>query len=508
MFKTDVTRRYSIRPYRTIDFCKYYKMEDVLENLSFNKRFSNPLLKWALRKKYNYTKRLYYSISERIVGESNMIFVIYGTPNSGKSEGAQTIALYIKSKFKKYLDLVIKIHIAVSTADFQTILTEMGLGDIGIRDESPKLAGLGSKNNEKYLDNITKIVRQNQNSFIFIDPVLIETDVVSYYLEAAGKYKGKRKTRFILYDKHKQLLGHVYLELHNNEQLREEYKRLKTANIEGIMANAGMVTPEINSIRLLEDIAKLTEYCIEEGLNKKGAIFARIPLYNAQFTRQEDMIKGDTNYMKILVENVYIEIKKMYSTKAIEIKSKTKIKVTYKEGQSFSEWCRVNIADQDMAKVAEGLARGDSYNTIDANYSEFKYNYVQKTADWLRSEANVDTRLGFIFEKWYALSIGVPLNMLDELLGGTKNDPDLIWNDIIYSLKFRINQKSITHTFNQSTDLGPEYREAIKRGCTYILVFMNPKWSLHLQERELDPVKDPEEVVLKKSQVPVLDFSK
>ncbi|MFW9971342.1 MAG: hypothetical protein ACFFDF_14205, partial [Candidatus Odinarchaeota archaeon] len=238
-FKTNIRQRYSSRPYKIINFCKYYRLEDNLEILSFNKRFSEPKLRWVLRKSYDYTQKFIVAIAERIINKSNIIIVIFGTPNSGKSEGAQTLAFFIRYCLWKYLGIKVKTHLAFSTADFQNILTNMEAGDIGIRDESSKLSGIGSKNVQKYLDNITRAVRQDQNSFLFVDPTIMEPDVVYYFLETAGLKSFKRcrrcgkefmnlprtkenckcggklellytkcKIRFILYDKDKKELGH------------------------------------------------------------------------------------------------------------------------------------------------------------------------------------------------------------------------------------------------------------------------------------------------------------
>ena len=188
LFKTNTKVRYLSRPFKITKFCKHYILEDNLEVLAFDKKYSDPKLRWILRPRYNYTKKFFKALAERVGNKSNLIIVIYGTPNSGKSEGGQTVAFIIRYYFWKYkLFHKSNIFIAFSTADFQTILTEMEKGDIGLRDESSKLSGVGSKNVQKYLDNITAIIRKSQNSFVFIDPSLIEPDVVSYYLESAGK---------------------------------------------------------------------------------------------------------------------------------------------------------------------------------------------------------------------------------------------------------------------------------------------------------------------------------
>jgi hypothetical protein len=187
---------------------------------------------------------------------------------------------------------------------------------------------------------------------------------------------------------------------------------------------------------------------------------------------------------------------------------KEPIKIEFKEQESFSEFCRRNILrirdpeysreEMEMiSKVAEGLTRGDSYRTIDDNHPEIGYHFVQKAAEWLRSKANHQYGLGYLFEKWMAFKLGVPEGEIDDKVGGSQDGPDLVWDDTIWTLKFRISKQEKTFTFRQSLDFRPEYNLAKRKGKTYFLGFMDPKWSLKVQTREIDPVNDPEEIEVK-----------
>jgi len=505
LFKTNTTQKYKSRPYKIIHHCKSYKLEDNLEIIGFDKRFSSPKLRWILRKRHNYTKRFLWAIIERIRDNSNIIIVIYGTPNSGKSEGAQTITFYIRYIVWKYLHIKVEIYTAFSTADFQEILPEMKLGDVGIRDESSKLSGTGSRNVQQYLDNITKAIRMDQNSFVFVDPLLLEADVVSYYLESAGKNKKTRKVRFILYDKNKDVLGHIYLPLHWRGRFRKKYKEDKKANLEAMKALAGMVTPELSK-RLEEDEEKLFNYCIKCNATKRNDIEPLMYRYNRQFTKKEDMIKGDIHYIKILIGLVWFDIKEGRFTEAKRIK-KVKLEIHYKNGETFADFVRANIPENAgdrpnyiVARIAESLAKGYSHDAIGANHKDIGSGIINTYSKWIRREAPIEIRLGFLFEKWFALSVGVPLERLEELLGSNEpNKPDLIWKDKIYSIKLRIEQRSKTMRFSQPIDFSPEYKEAIRKDCKYTLVFMNPAWELKIQLIELDPINDPDEVIVKSS---------
>lgn len=158
---------------------------------------------------------------------------------------------------------------------------------------------------------------------------------------------------------------------------------------------------------------------------------------------------------------------------------------------------------ENASLVAYDLLRGTSYRNINDNHEEFGYAFIQDVADFLRNKANIKTSFGYLFERWYALSIGVPITKLDEVLGGSSDKPDLIWNNKIYSIKFRFNKYAKSFTFKQSADLGPEYRLALERNSKYKLVFINPGWSLKLHIIEVDPYENPEEIPVKKPQKPM-----
>ena len=159
---------------------------------------------------------------------------------------------------------------------------------------------------------------------------------------------------------------------------------------------------------------------------------------------------------------------------------------------------RLDLADSEYSRVGYGLCKGDSEDTIMSNNTDITYSRFKYLNKELRYTGKINIRLGFLFEKWVALKMGVPIEKLDSILGGTSNNPDLIWNGVIYSIKYRINHKAKTIPFYQSKKgegMKPEYDEALKQNTNYKLIFMNPKWSLDAQIIDIDPHGDDKIIV-------------
>lgn len=227
------------------NLCTQFEMEGGLHIISFNNKYNLPKYRHIFYKEKDRTKLFVKDIIWRVKNTTNIIIVISGSPNSGKSESGQTISKFIQHQFKKIKNKKINIRIAFSTADFYKKIKSMSFGDIGIRDETPKLTGKGSHLVEWYLNNITKMIRANQNSFIFIDPKIFSPDVVTFFLETAGKWKKEKITRYILFDKDHNPLGHIYIPLHNDKEFRKKYERNKMKNIQKMKESMGRVSPEL-----------------------------------------------------------------------------------------------------------------------------------------------------------------------------------------------------------------------------------------------------------------------
>ncbi|GAH76857.1 unnamed protein product, partial [marine sediment metagenome] len=175
------------------DFCTVYQLEDEIQNNLFNQEFNQPHLLWIFidpqtkKKTPPFTNELLFAISTRILNKSHINLFVFGPTNSGKSEFAQATAKYYKSEFYRLLRIHIIVHFGFSDADLDDLFPNLGYGHIFIRDESGGVSGEDSGLLKVRIGNLIRIIRAHQNSFIYVNPDLIEVPLVDYYIRIAGK---------------------------------------------------------------------------------------------------------------------------------------------------------------------------------------------------------------------------------------------------------------------------------------------------------------------------------
>ena len=327
--------------YKYHDFCKHFTLNDPIKEFNFNRKYSQPDLIYVFYEENDFTKRLYKSIDYRINDQNYAVFIIHGEAHLGKSEAVQTLAKYTTEKFLEFLGLSVKLHLGFSSMAFNRILRLLKIGDVSIRDESPKGSGAGSRNMGRNLDNITKIVREAQNFFYFASPEKIESKFATYYLECAGKKSvhtclkckksfvnirtkicpechtklfldyGKCQIRCLLYDpsymKGEKPIGRVFIPLHTDEAFRKDYKERKSKNIRIMKIRGGGDYYEIDAEQYEKDTKILVEILKPMHSHTFNNIDTQITNWNIKCRKEkkeEEMIVGDGNYMKKLVQNV------------------------------------------------------------------------------------------------------------------------------------------------------------------------------------------------------------
>ena len=97
-------------------------------------------------------------------------------------------------------------------------------------------------------------------------------------------------------------IGRMYLGLHDNQELREEYEKKKRANAQKLKYNSGLVP--IHQERVLKEAQILAKVCLESNITSKIGMAVKMIEYNTKFTMDEadKMIGGTTNHNKLLFE--------------------------------------------------------------------------------------------------------------------------------------------------------------------------------------------------------------
>jgi Zn finger protein HypA/HybF involved in hydrogenase expression len=330
------------------DFCTEYHLEDNIQDNLFNQEFNQPHLLWIFidpqtkRNTPPITNEVLFAISTRIFNKSHINLFLFGPTNSGKSEFAHSVAKYYKSEFYRLLRIHIVVHFGFSDADLDDIFPNLGYGHLFIRDESGGVSGEDSGLLKVRVGNLIRVIRAHQNSFIYINPDLVEVPLVDYYIRIAGKKgvyycsecdqefinkricpKCKNSELEVVYSKcriraivyYKQVdpltnrasfvpLGRMYLNLHTDEVLRDIYKEKKDKNIKYLKERSGLLGVHFNHQRISKEAQILAQLCNKKHTKTKIGMQLEMIEYNSKYTMDESnkMIGGTDKHNKLLFE--------------------------------------------------------------------------------------------------------------------------------------------------------------------------------------------------------------
>ena len=410
------------------NICLEFRIDGSINEMGFISDMNEKQLTYLFDKINDLNNPFKNDMVTAIKKGNTIIINIFGQLFSGKSYVGITIGKFIQKKVNEiHKNTFSNLHIVFDGFELKKLFPTLHNWDVVIIDENPKRQGEGSTKSKWNIDNILKIGRKKQIFFIFIEPLIQPLKVCYFYLETAGKNENTRITRLILYGSNRKPRGCVYIPILNDDNpFMINYEKNKTENIEKLFNDSGKV---------------------EKKIDKK----------------------------KTFKHNTLIS-----ST------------LKYDINQSFSSFCRDNIKGEKMGIVAESLTRGDAQKTINENYPDISLSFIKKNSIILRNRGSESVGLGYLFERWVALKIlKIPEEKIEEILGGsTRGKPDIIWNNNIYSLKFRLIGTKTTYKFSQEKDFFPEFKEAKKQNKKYNLIFMCPNWSLDAKKIELDPNED------------------
>ena len=339
------------------DFCEDYIFHFTGDRDAFNSRFNQgDMWKFLF---YDRTEDLFKDIDTVIIEGANFLIFIHGPGRFlGKSEGGFTIEFEYQKRYKYHRRTKIEKYYRFDDGEMMEIFPQMKQGDIAMRDESPKTSGEGSDTITKNLENICNITRGKQVCFIFVNPKLIKVSGIDYYLEAAGICKKKRENRFLLYNRFYELMGVVYLKLHDDEEFRKEYVRKKNAFINKIMANSGGNYVPTDIEKYFKNAIDLYEFCNEKEARTKIDVETYLESYNIQFRKPEDQekqIRGIGDYIKRLIHNVVNALKGKPSILEDYLRKKDIDEIAEEESQERY------IPTEEEIKEVQGKHKGSGF---------------------------------------------------------------------------------------------------------------------------------------------------
>jgi hypothetical protein len=485
--------------YRNLYFSKFKLESDVEEFQEVKRIIHDYELKKIFQKQFNLTIDFIKSIVRHLKKHSNAIFMTYGLPNSGKSEVNQSIAINFIRRFALKLNMNTNVYVIFETSELSKIAPKLKHGDCVILDEMPDLQGAGSINFKKDMNNITKIVRQYQIFFFFTSPELIRLKVVNYYIETYGKNYKDKTSRCKLHDKKGDLVGLIYVKLHDDTKFREEYLARKTANIKKLLKNGGKVVGTIDRIKLKEDIDKLYNIAIECGAEKKDELKFLL------LVKDHDIV-GDGNYIDGVISGTMFKLKHgnieldelklgddftytdlTQNEEKVNVITNSELPSIVNNDNSleieddFPEFVyneeKKKGVSETIAKCRSLLTKGYTYEKIKESLNIRSDDWIFNTIDkWKNPSAGDKCDAWKLLEKWISLKVGANI---DNTGGNVKGKVDVMVNNLIISVKWRYensNRMTFYQTGDNTNSTYPEYKKAKELGINYYLLIYNPQW--------------------------------
>ena len=291
-----------------VNCCKEYKFIRDFDTYNFNKKMNDYGITHLVLddKKYNLSGMIENTIINPIKHNSNVIVGIIGETGSGKSELASVLSLTSRHANKEYKNRNVKIHICWTPKNLFNAITKLKMGDIIMKDESPKAFGEGARIEKWSIENALAVIRKMENTLIFCDPLDIKINMCDLYLETAGMNFKTRTNRFMVLNKERMYFGHIYSKLHNDKEFRIRYDKEKDKFVKEARDLAGRF---LSGLIKDKDKKKIIDVDFEEDKKKKQSkTSGNYPLKSIEFLKKhfkKNNIKSITvkEYSKILGES-------------------------------------------------------------------------------------------------------------------------------------------------------------------------------------------------------------
>ena len=125
-------------------------------------RKTDPKLKHTFHR--NVTSLFLQELKYTVQKKQNLVINVFGPTGSGKSEAVQKMAMLLQGFFKE-AGMESRIHVTFGFPGIRLILSELRPGDIVIEDESTKLSSQDAKVTKDAIENIFRVIRDQQVNF-------------------------------------------------------------------------------------------------------------------------------------------------------------------------------------------------------------------------------------------------------------------------------------------------------------------------------------------------------
>lgn len=198
----------------------------------------------------NKTKSFLNSLKQTVLEKSNIVGVIHGYTNSGKSRMAQSILYLIRNYMKELRGLEYPIFVVYDREDMQQILREEKPPYGLVLDEFPSESGKDSQLKLEAIKNISDSIRIEQISIIICTPIKATRGFVNFKLYMAGTNPEENMLRALLFlGDTVYPVGCIEIPYHRDEPFFEKYMGKKLDYTKKIRESGGFVVSNFDKER-------------------------------------------------------------------------------------------------------------------------------------------------------------------------------------------------------------------------------------------------------------------
>lgn len=259
-----------------------------------------------------FTNNITDKFMENYRNRDSGVYWVYGSTGSGKSSLAIALAVDKQRNFNGSKQIV------MTNDELKNVVYSSKEGDVFIRDETVKDFGEGSGQMISTIQDLTETLRQRQNSFFLLSPVIKGQPFVHYYLEvlqcnvpldakSMKKYIGAGNTELFfrvgVQDKNLHYLGYILVSVEVNSHVWVDYQKKKNDFLEKMAS--GERTSGLDYTAQAEKFLEIIDF---EKYSKKG--------------ERRVFIKQNSNFTNSQVLSIHVEMERLISERGLIKKKK------------------------------------------------------------------------------------------------------------------------------------------------------------------------------------------